>query len=635
MKTKIKFFIPLFFFLTTLSRAQLSTDSLSFGRQSFGVPSVLSLFDKQLNTYSSKTKFNFRGGGKKVFWGVSENYQTTLIKSSVNHLKDENNFKALGELIFSPFLSTGILLGSNVYSDDRKLSINNTAVHNASLFTRFSAGDIFSIIPYGGYSFNSQIGEKDKGFVYGGEMRINKFNFAYSQIFLKAKYHNEDILPRRNLIREISGKLKNNLNDYSQNLFFVSYNKQRKDFYFGTDSLTRSTFGITNNIQSRTETKYLLSDQFKFRDPSSNWLFNFGGYIFWRNIDRSTRYILKENINSSSFDSDIEELKLNLGSAVTYNSRSLSGFLKMNYSERNETHRAKRIEGANPIFFDEREELEKQKNNHSQLVTIYSSLNYSITSKDKILFNLLHRKLRYDTPSEKNYDDRDELLTLFNLRYERKFFPFFNYFLEFEGSINHIVYIFAQRSSNNNIQRVLKLSSGGEYVTRILKWITSAEVSANYTVYDFEDINPNIKSFVFRQFVLRDSTELRITTPTYFKVNGYIKLSEQGDFKWSDFKSRPSRYVEEVYVVPEFVYRWRKMIFGSGIRYFSLTTFHFNNDFALVRFKSYKSIGPLSEIRIELKSLMFSLYGWYEHVIYEDNSTRELVNLKINARWNF
>ncbi len=619
----------------TKSFAQYSPDSLSFRKKNYQTPFVSSYFDKQLNTYSSTTDLKLKNENRNVFWGINETYRTTLIRSSVNHLKDENSFNALGELKLLPFFSAGLLLNSNVYSDDRKLSINKAAVHNLSFFSKFFIKNIFRFIPFGGYSLNRQIGERDKGFIYGTELSLNNFNFALSDFFVKAKFQNEDILPRRNLTREIFANIENRLNIFSRNLFSINYNKQRKDFYFGTDSLTRKGFGITNNIQSRTETKYLLADKFQFKNPNSKWAFNFNGSIFWRDIDRSTRYILLDNINSSSFDSDIKELKLNFGGDAAYTAKDFNGYFRMNYAERNEIHQAKRIEGANPIFYDERANSEKQKNNKSQLVTLYASFNYVLSRKDKLLFNLYHRKLRYDTPSEENYDDRDELLSLFRLRYEREFSPFFKYFLETEGSFNHIVYIFAQRSSNNNVQRVLKLSSGGEYITRRLKWSASAEVSANYTVYDFEDINPNYKSFVFRQFAVRDSTVMKITQPADLQLNGYVKLSEQGDFKWSDFTSRPSRYVEEVFVVPELVYRWRGMLFGSGIRYFSITTFHYGNNFNLVRFKSYKSIGPLSEIRISLKGLMFSLYGWYEFITYEDNSTRQLVNLKINLRYNF
>ncbi len=627
----------LFFALATFyeTYGQNSADSLSFLKSNYSLPYFATDFSKQLNTYYSNSNLKFKKESSNFFFGFNEHYNTTLIRSSVNHVKSENNFNAMGEFRLSPYLSTGILLNSTIYSNDRKLSINSALVHNASFFTKFNFKNIFKIIPFGGYSLNKQIGELNRGFVYGTEFRLHNFNFASSEFFVSGKFQNEDILPRRNLNRKVLARMENKLNDYSKNLLSFEFGNQRKDFYFAADSALKESFGITNNIQSRNETKYLLKELFDFNYPNSGWAFNFESNILWRDIDRSTRYILIRNINSSSFDSDIKELKMNFGSRVNYSSRNFHGTVRLNYSERNEVHAAKNIAGANQIFYDEREEAEKRKNNKSQLVTLYASMNYNFSDRDRLLVNLFHRKLRYDTPSEENFDDRDELLSLLRLRYERKFSPFFTYFLETEGSFNHIVYIFAERSSNNNIQRVLKLSSGGQYLTRLLKWIASAEVSANYTVYDFEDINPNIKSFVFRQYAMRDSTIFRLNEETDFQLNGYVKLSEQGDFKWNDFKSRPSRYVEEVFVVPEVVWTRRSFSFGSGIRYFSLTTFGYDEAFRLLRLKSYKSIGPLSDIEIRTKKVKLSLYGWYEFVTYEDNSSRELVNLKVSLKWLF
>ncbi len=629
------FLIPLFFLFFSTARSQSFSDSLSFLKKNYSKPLLSSDFDKQLNTYSSQTLLDYQHETQNFFFGVSEKYATTLIRSSVNHVKSENNFNALGELKLFNYLSAGILLNSNIYSDDRKLTINSAELHNASLFSKFHFAKVLKLIPFAGLSVNQQVGERDKGYIYGTEMNLNNLNFLSSDFFVNAKFLNEDVLPRRNMIREVLAKMENRLNDFSFNLLSLGYNQKRKDFYFAADSLTKENFGITNNIQTRTETKYLLTEHFKFKYPNSNWLFNFKSKIFWRDIDRSTRYILLENVSSSTFDSDIKELKLDFNADAAYSVQAFKSYFRINYAERNEIHSPKMIAGVNPIFYEEREKAEKQKNNKSQLVTLYTSFSYDVTSKDKILFNLLHRKLRYDTPSEENYDDRDELLSLFRLRYERRFSSFFNFFVETEGSFNHIVYIFAQRSSNNNKQRVLKLSSGGGYFTPRLKTVASAEVSANYTVYDFEDINPNIKSFVFRQFAMRDSTILRLTSLADFRLNGYVKLSEQGDFKWDDFKSRPSRYVEEVYAVSELLYHRKKITFGAGIRYFSLTTFRYDNNFNLRRVKSYKSIGPLSEIGISIRKFLFSLYGWYEFITYEDNSKRELVNLKVKLKWNF
>ena len=76
--------------------------------------------------------------------------------------------------------------------------------------------------------------------------------------------------------------------------------------------------------------------------------------------------------------------------------------------------------------------------------------------------------------------------------------------------MNHIVYIYAEESANNNINRILRLSTGGTYSGANVSSTNSFEVSANYTVYDFEDLVPNYQSYSFRQFTAMDSSQNKI-----------------------------------------------------------------------------------------------------------------------------
>ncbi len=628
-------FIILLLISLTKNVAQTGNDSLNFQIQNYSPRILSSLFDKQLNTYSLNDKFLYSTKFNSLFIGINEEFRSTVINSAANHIKDEQNFSLLSEYEFNSFFSSGLLVNSDIYSDDRNISINEASIHSASLYGKIKPFNILDIIPFAGYTVNRQVGETNKGLIYGSELLLK--NFAISDLILSGsiKLENEDIRPRRNLLREGRVRLTSDFNKSFKNFLDVKYSQKRKDFYFSTDTLTQKYFNITNNIQSRNETLYGLFNKFLYNDLSLNSTFELNGSITLRNIERETRYIIVENINSSSFDTDIEELRLNLDGTYRFNSSNFNAFLRAQYSERQETHTAKRIEGSNEIFYQNRVELEKQKNNESKQITITASSNWDITSKDKIFLSLLHRKLTYDTPSESNYDDRDELLSLFRLGYLKKFTPLFSFYMNLEAALNHIVYIFAERSSNNNYKRFLKFNSGGIVSTQYLTTNASAEVSANYTVYDFEDLNPNFKSFAFRQFVLKDSTSIKLSSRLYADVNGYIKLSEQGDFKWNEFKTRPSRFLEEFFLLPKLVFRLKNIELGLGIRYFSLQTYLFNSKLEKTKDKLYNSVGPLSDISVNLNKLIFRLNGWYEFIRNENNTRRELVNLRFQMDWNF
>lgn len=565
---------------------------------------------------------------------MNERFNSTINKSARVNIKDAQYTSLIAEYEINDFLKFGNLTNYNLYSDDRQLAINQASNLNNSFFGKLKPSESISLIPYAGYSRNKQVAETDKGLLYGAEAFLKNIKISDFRINSNMKFQNENIEPRQNKLRFVNFNVKNNLENNFINTLGAHYSEMRKDFYFEADSTTAANYNIINNIQSRNETKYSINDRIRF-STGEGLSFRIRGNAAWREIDRTTKYKNLRNISPSDFDTKIQETNLGLSSQARYVWGELSGNLKLQFSEREEKHSPKMIDGANEIFFNQKEELERQKNNKSTQTTVSLSSNYQFTSKDRIHASLYHRKLRYDTPSPENYDDRDELLTMFQLNYFRDFSPFFNFFINFEGSINHIVYIFAERSSNNNLQRVLKLASGGKYQGKNFSSTNTFEVSANYTVYDFEDLNPNLNSFAFRQFVFRDSTRIRITKDISLLALGNIKLSEQGDFRWSNFTSKPSRYIQETYFEPKIFYNYGSLNLGLGLRHYALSTYNYDdeNDFSLV--SRYTSIGPLSEVTYIINSRLFiKIYGWYEFIENENNRRKELTNLNIEVNWN-
>ena len=219
--------------------------------------------------------------------------------------------------------------------------------------------------------------------------------------------------------------------------------------------------------------------------------------------------------------------------------------------------------------------------------------------------------------------------------YRRRFNSFFNFFANLSGSINKVVYIFKERSANNNTLRVAKLASGGTISLGYLSSRNEAEVSANYTVYEFEDLNPNLSSFSFRQLALRDSTTLKLFRTTYFRFLGYLKFSEQGDFSWDGFANNPVRYLDERYAEPTLEYRYKYLSLAFGMRYFSITTFGYDENNQKKMQSYYRSTAPLSIITYRLStSIHINIRGWYEFIRTENQVDQELVNLFLRVNWN-
>lgn len=610
-------------------------DSLDLISYSPKLNSLTSKFNKQLSTYNLLTKFDFTQSFGSYEVSVNENFNSTYIRSTVKSIRDEQLFAVKNKFNFSKDFSVGLGFSSNIFSDNRKIEINQASTNQVYVFSRIDPTENIYAAPYLGYMNNQQVLKDDKGLLYGFEALVNKFMMSDLIISSDLKYRNEEISPRKNTLRHFGLLLNSEFTNEISNNFSASYSQNRKDFYFEADSLTALQFNVSNNIQSRTESNYLIQNRLIHDKLFESLAMDVSAGINWRKIERDTRYKRVENANSSIFDSEINELKLDFESNLIYSSKSFNGMFRVIYSERDEKNLAKRIPNVPEILFQERSELESRKNNHSTRASLSFIGNFNLSKSDIINFSLLHNKLRYDTPSKENFDDRDELLSIARIRYIKKFTPFFEGFINTEGTYNQIVYIFSQKSSNNNINRIIKLSAGGNYTGRKLSSSNSFEVSANYTVYDFQDLNPNIKSYSFRQFTALDSTSFSFNSRLKLSFFGYVKLSEQGDLRWNEFKSRPTRYLQEILIDPRISVDYRIIIFTAGMRFFSLSTYGYKFSSKFLE-SDFRSIGPIAEIYVASSDkINLRIWSWYEFISAAKQPSKEQANLSVDMTWNF
>lgn len=616
--------------------AQLSKDSLLFSTQAYSDKQLSNSYEKLLNTHNFNFFAKYFFSSKNLFFGFKENFNSTVIKTSSTNIKDEQYLWALGQFTLNQHFKAGLHFNNNIYSDDRNIGLNKASLLTSSVFVKYMPAEKIQITPFVGFEQNNQIGVKDAGLIYGAEANIDRYETGDFEINSLFKLHNENISPRKNSLSVFSFDLKNSFEENFTNTISAYYSQQRRDFYFLADQTTASEFDIINNIQSRTESSYFIQDRIRFLPQDSPFSFDLQGRVAWRGIERETRYISTKSVAVSNYDTQIEEFKLEFASLAEYTSNDFLLSLRFTFTERDEKHQPVRYEGLSTTIFEERERLEDQKNNSSQLANLSVSGMWSLSRNDKVVFNLFHRKLKYDTPAKENFDDRDELLSIGRIMYEHQFNPFFKAFVNLEGSLNKTIYIFAERSANNNIKRTIKLSSGAFFQTGNLTSMNSAEVSANYTVFDYEELNPNFRSYSFRQFVFRDSSQFTFTKTTKLLLACYVKLSEQGDFKWSNFSGKPQRYLQEIFAEPKINYNYFGFILGIGARYFSLSTFNIKNGTIKSKASNYESLGPLAELTYFISSrISLKFLGWLEYIKAEDKTTREMANLSLRLNYQF
>ena len=639
MKSKVKkifslILLAIIVFFSQNLLAQSTPDSTLYFIPVSSLNRLFSNFDKQLNTYYLNTGLDLYGSFSKLEYRVNQNYRSTLIQTNQNTVRDEEYLFALGKYKLSNAWKQGIAITSNIVSDDRQLGINQATINQVVTLSELYFIRGLILTPYGGYSDNRQVNEVDPGPIYGLDGKLNYINSVDFDINSALRLENEDISPRKNTIRYLDLLVTNPFNPDVTNYFDARFNESRKDFYISTDSITSQQFDITNNIESRTETAFLLQDRLNYNNFFDLFSLELAGRVNFRTIDRNTRYKSTSIQSPSIFDTQVDELGIVVESGLFYRTESANAGINLNYYERDEKHITKRFEGVDESFYEQRSELESGKNNNSYRTTISFLGNIYPSRKDQLSLSLFHSKLKYDTPSGQNDDDRDELLTIGRLKYTRYISPFFQMFTNLEGTLSHLVYLFSSRSANNNKNRVLRFSAGGYYSGAQFSSLNNFEVSANYTVYDFQDVASNLRSISFRQFTATDSTNYRITKSISFVVTAYLKLTSQGELDWDNFAERPLRYLQEIFADPKLGIVSDYSFFALGLRYFSLNTFRYNKT-ERVPDSDFLSIGPLFEILIGSKMLYLRLNTWYEFISDNSDVDRERLNFILAMNWNF
>ena len=621
--------------LGSICFSQDSTDIFEYFEQPQQFNNLFSHFDKQLNTYTLNSGIILYKNFSNLNLNLSENFSSTLFRSSTNTIRDEQYFKLNSKYQLSKNYKVGMSINSSLLSDDRDIQLNQASINYLTLFSEIYVTDHFLVSPYCGYASNKQVGILDNGPVYGIEGMTQNISSPDFILNSALRFRNEDISPRKNLLRYFDLSVSNPFNPQVTNFIHGTYSSNRKDFYIPADSITSSAFDVVNNIESRTESIFLAEDNLQYKNFINNIDLNISGKVNWRTIDRDKRYKTAEYQSHLIFDTKIDELILSFETSLFYHSNFFDGTLRMNVAERDEKHIAKNFAGIAESFFDLRSDLESRKNNNSNRTTLAFTGNFKISKTDNLVLSLYHNKLRYDTPSTENDDDRDELLSIMRLGYAKKLSPLFKVFINTEATISHVVYIFASRSSNNNINRVLRLSTGGYYSGANVSSLNSFEVSANYTVYDFEDISSSLKSYSFRQFTTTDSTKIKFSKRLGFRLTGYYKISENADLNWGEFSERPTRYLREIFTDPMFLLTEGNSYLGIGLRFFSLSTFNFEQ-LEKVPDSRYLSIGPIVEILYNLfTSLYIKLDGWYEFITINNAPVKERANLITTLNWKF
>jgi hypothetical protein len=595
----------------------------------------------QINSINFNSKINIDIKFKKYNFFIKNYYASDITRLEKNYFKDFNNIKT--GVGYYPFEKLNLSLNylGFLYSDEKILQLKGSA-SNSFYFSglyedEISTGTLSSFINFG-YKLENQIGEYNRGFISSGDLNLSGIDYKGYLLDGQVKLSYENLNPRKNSL--ILAKLLVD-KSYNDNLVFNQvdgyFSRSRKDYYVPADTMTKTQFNVNNNIEQRVETIARFADYFQYKiSDRVDILLSVNPYL---------RFVTKDNYfipNSSSvmsgiYDAELTEVNLLTEATLKFDYEKLNFLLRSVYSERDEKHNVRNPERLNPVSVKDKEELEESKNNHSTRFSFMGNLFYNLSQFNRFEIFGSSSILKYDTQSETNYDDRDELNMVFAINHRYNNWKNLQLITSLDFNLYHTVYILSEKSSNNNWNRIFRLTSKSFLnFNDFLRTSNTFSILANYTVYDFEDIMSNIKSYSFRQFNWKDSTAIKLIRNVEFRVYAELKLYERGELNWGSFSTKPVSFFEDKIINPELIYYYSdKISFSVGYRYFEQKRYYYENGNRIYDY-SVKTYGPVAKLLIDInRKSLIEIIGSHDSYIYVKNNPAEKhFNLYLNVIWN-
>lgn len=181
---------------------------------------------------------------------------------------------------------------------------------------------------------------------------------------------------------------------------------------------------------------------------------------------------------------------------------------------------------------------------------------WQMSGSDAMRLAFSYTKYEYTSPDSTQHIDEDDLRFLSDLSYHHRFSRYFSGSIHGNVYLYHQIYIHATRSGNNNWNRIFQLAPAFTFrIPGVLKHSNRLKILANYTVYDFEDILPQVRSYIYRKLIYTDSLSLSVTRALELVSIYQLEKEDNGTFFKDLFAEQVSRELTSHFVDISVVYR--------------------------------------------------------------------------------
>ena len=263
-------------------------------------------------------------------------------------------------------------------------------------------------------------------------------------------------------------------------------------------------------------------------------------------------------------------------------------------------------------------------------------MNWFISPRDESRFSFSYTKYEYSSPDTSQTIDEDDLRFIIDFMYRHYFSPYFALTFKTNLYLYHQIYIHQSRSANNNWNRIYQLGPSFRFsIPNILVHTNQIKILANYTVYDFEEILPEVRSYIFRKLVYSDSLNIFLTGNLKLNVTYQLEKEDNGTFFKDIFAEQVSRELTSHFIDLGLVYtRIRSIQVTTALNWYIRREWNVFPEKRQIR--NYRSFSPRLILNYNMNRRLILTLDYAPRISRNFNYKREyFTTARINLNYLF
>jgi len=313
------------------------------------------------------------------------------------------------------------------------------------------------------------------------------------------------------------------------------FTSRRRDTYQAASFLNRGQVRDPETIEATTSDT--LDANFLIQAP----LLNGFQVVAQADIQLNQRRVRTSKAPEESivFETNFSRQALMGEVSLFYKHTNIDAQLRAEYGAINEHRILTNQEDLPPSEISQKRTLLQQADYDEGVFALSGRVRGNILPRLTVLFVGSSRILRHDTPLT-NLDDRDEIYHTATLTLGHQRSRYLSMELRLFGSYHHTVFLNAERSAENNVQRTLRLRPSMEWMPSSSSRIRLAsEVRATYTTDDFVLPGRRSTDQSARELRLESEIEQHLFSNTDLVVTASFSDLRLGRLMWDSFTEVP------------------------------------------------------------------------------------------------